>query len=139
MNPENKENDQKVSEIAEQISADIQAGKKPTIVNKFLKNFFFSALRAKDDIKAIEKEIGKLESVSLIMVKGKSILRAQSKKGREDIPMKDEEVVQICKNFKVKQESIDACKSIFVQLNFTTKVISIQQNKLDGTQSILHI
>lgn len=136
---EAKEKEAQAEKAIELISADIAAGKKPTIINKFLKNFFFGALRAKEDIKGMEQKLGKLESVSLIMVKGKSILRAQSKNGREDIPMKDEEVIQICKNFKVKQESIDACKSIFVQLNFSTKVISIQQNKLDGTQTILHI
>jgi hypothetical protein len=104
-----------------------------------MKNFFFGALKAKKEIREVEKSIGSLETVTLIIVKGRNILRAQSKKAKEDIPMTDEEVQTFMKNFNVKQESVDACKSIFVQLNFLTKVISIQQNKIDGTQTNLHI
>ena len=129
----------KLEAITNEISSSVKAGKKPTIINKFMKNFFFGALKAKKEIREVEKSIGSLETVTLIIVKGKNILRAQSKKAKEDIPMTDEEVQTFMKNFNVKQESVDACKSIFVQLNFLTKVISIQQNKIDGTQSNLHI
>lgn len=129
----------KLEAFTNQISSSVKAGKKPTIINKFMKNFFFSALKSKAEIKETEKMIGSLETVTLIIVKGKNILRAQSKTAKEDIPMTDEEVQTFMKNFNVKQESVDACKSIFVQLNFLTKVISIQQNKIDGTQSNLHI
>ncbi len=132
--------DNKTKELATKISSDIQNGKKPTIINKFMKNFFFGALRSKQEIKDVEKVIGKLDAVTLIIVKGKNILRAQSLSGKkEDVPMTEEEIQNILKNFNVKKESVNACKSIFVQLNFTTKIISIQQNKIDGTVSNLYL
>lgn len=133
----NKE--EQLQKLGEQITNDVKQGKKPTIINKFLKNFFFSALKSKKEIKDVEKEIGSLETVTLIISQDRNILRAQSKKGKEDIPMTNEEVQKFCKNFNVKEESVKACKSIFVQLNFLTKVISIQQNKLDGTTTNLYI
>lgn len=133
------ENEEKAKELANKISADIQAGKKPPIINRFMKNFFFGALRSKSEVKAVAKEIGKLDSITLIFIRGKSILRANSKTDKRDINMTDEEVKKLFKQFNVKQESVDNCKTIFVQLNFNTKVIAIEQNKLDGTQSTLYI
>jgi hypothetical protein len=136
---ENKE--QAVKELGNQISADIQAGKKPPIINRFMKHFFFSALKKKKEFKDAEQTIGKLVSVTLILlkVKEKSFIRALGKKDQKDVPMNAEDVDSFYKNFNVTQESIDKCKSIFVQLNFETKIISIQQNYPDGTNSLINI
>jgi len=136
---ENNNQIEKAQKLAENIGNDIRQGRKPTIINKYVKNFFFVTLRGRKDIKGIESMIGKLQFISLMFVPGKSILRCQSKTSHEDIDLTDEEVKQIFKNFSVKQESVDACKSIFANLNFDTKCVVIQQNRKDGTTNTITI
>jgi hypothetical protein len=106
--------------------------KKP-IINKYLRNFFFKAFKARKEFKGVEKSIGKIDNVTIIISKNKNILRAQSGQNREDVPFTDEEISKFLKAINVKQSSVDSCKSIFVMLNFVTQHIHIQQNKFDGT------
>jgi hypothetical protein len=131
--------EEKLNALTQQISAEVADGKKPSAINKYMKNFFFKALKRKPEIKAVEKVIGSLTSITMMMSEKKNLLRAESEKGREDIDMTKEEVEKFLKTFNVKQSSVDDCKSVFVQLNFSTLLLSIQLNKNDGTQENIYI
>ena len=122
------------NKITDMVKEDLAKGKKPTVINKFLKNFFFKSLKAKKEDKEVEKAIGALDNVTIIISKTKNILRAASKEKHEDIAFTPEEMQKFLKSINVKQSTIDLCKSIFVRLDFKTQVISIQQNLIDGTQ-----
>lgn len=122
------------NKITDMVKADLAKGKKPTIINKFLKNFFFKSLKAKKEVKEVEKAIGELDTVTIIISKNKNILRASSGLKKEDIDFTNEEMQKFLKSINVKQSTIDLCKSIFVRLDFKTQIISIQQNLIDGTQ-----
>lgn len=122
------------NKLTEKVKEDLAKGKKPTIINKFLKNFFFKSLKAKKEVKEVEKEIGELDTVTIIISKNKNILRASSGLKKEDIDFTNEEMQKFLKSINVKQSTIDLCKSIFVRLDFKTQIISIQQNLIDGTQ-----
>ena len=131
--------DEKLQKFTDQVGTDLKSGKKPTIINKYLKNFFFKSLRSRAEVKAVEKEMGSIDSVVIIISKGKNILRVQAPTGKKDIPFTEEEMTKFLKNLNVKQSTVDECKSIFVKLDFKTQIISIQQNKLDGTQKNIDI
>jgi hypothetical protein len=66
-------------------------------------------------------------------------LRVQSGEQKKDIPFTEDEMQKFLKSLNVKQSTVDECKSIFVMLNFKTQIISIQQNRLDGTQKNIDI
>lgn len=111
-----------------------QPAKKPVIINKYLRNFFFKAFQARKEFKGVEKEIGAVDKVTIIISKDKNILRAQSGDNKLDTDFTEAEMQKFLKSINVKQETVDNCKSIFVMLNFKTQGIFICQNKLDGTK-----
>lgn len=127
--------DSKIVKLTEEVGKQMEAGKKPTIINKFMKNFFFKAFKARREFKDVEKAIGTVETVTIIISKNKNILRAKNGDKQYDSPFTEEEMSKFLKSLNVKQSTVDACKSIFVMLNFKTQMFSIQQNKLDGTQT----
>lgn len=116
-----------------------QPEKKKPIINKYLRNFFFKAFRARKEFKGVEKEIGKVDAVTIIISKNKNILRAQSGEKKLDTPFTEEEMSKFMKSINVKKETVDSCKSIFVMLDFNTQHIFICQNKLDGTKKEFEI
>ena len=129
----------KLKSFTDTVATDLKAGKKPTIINKYLKNFFFKSLRSRPEVKEVEKQLGTIDNVVIIISKTKNILRVQSGEQKKDIPFTEEEMQKFLKSLNVKQSTVDECKSIFVMLNFKTQIISIQQNRLDGTQKNIDI
>lgn len=113
--------------------------KKKPVINKYLRNFFFKAFKSRKEFKGIEKEIGTIDKVTIIISKSKNVLRAQSGDKKLDEPFTEEEMKTFMKSINVKKETVDSCKSIFVMLDFKTQHIFIQQNKLDGTKKEFEI
>lgn len=111
----------------------------PVKINKYLKNFFFKAFKSRKEFKGIEKEIGTVTAVTIIISKDKNILRAQSGEKKMDTDFTEEEMQKFLKSINVKREKVDSCKSIFVMLNFTNQSIIIQQNKLDGIKKTFEL
>ena len=108
--------------------------KKAIVVNKYLKNFFFMAFKSTPPYKALEKEIGQIDTVTVIISTGKNILRAQSEDKTEDTPFTEEEMKKFLKTLNVKEETVKQCKSIFVMLDMKNQKVFIQQNRIDGTK-----
>lgn len=108
--------------------------KKKRKINKYLRNFFFKSFKSRPELQAVEKHIGSVNAVTIIISKGKNILRAESGDKKEDVDFTQNEMDKLLAAFRVKKETVEECKSIFVRLDFTTQRIFIQQIKLDGTK-----
>ena len=103
------------------------------VIAKSLRRFFFSAFKRRPELKGVAKEIGKIDSVTVIISKGKNILRAKSGEKKRDVDFSQSEIDKLLKSLRVKKETVDACKNIFVMMDFNKLKIFIQQNRLDGT------
>jgi hypothetical protein len=101
-------------------------------VNKYMKNFFFFTFKSRSEFKELRKEMGNIDTVSIIIANGKAILRAKSGEKKVDTPFTDEEMKKFLRHLKVKPQTIEESKSIFVMMDMEKKNIHIQQNKLNG-------
>lgn len=99
-----------------------------------LRILVFSEIKGAE-YKAVEKELGEeILYVTIIFIKEKCLLRCNSlNKQAPDTPFTEKERARMLKMFKVKQETIDACNSIFVCGNMKKKTVLITQNRKDGT------
>ena len=109
-------------------------------INKYLRNFFFNGFKARAEFKGLEKAIGKIDTVNLIMAKDKNVLRAINLVGKkQDSPMTNEEIQKFLRGLGVKQKTIDESKSIIVQLDMNTQICYIQQTRIDGNKKFFEI
>jgi hypothetical protein len=99
-----------------------------------LRILVFSEIKGKE-YKDVEKELGEeILYVTIIFIGQKALLRCNSKnKQAKDTPFTDKERARMLKMFKVKEETIAACNSIFVCGNMKKKTILVTQNRKDGT------
>lgn len=103
-------------------------------LNPYLKNLFFEGFKSGEQYQEVEKNVGKNADVSIIITNGKAILRASKAEIKEDIEFTDKEYTTFLKKFRVKEETVKECKSIFIMLDFENQNIHILQNRLDGTK-----
>jgi len=110
---------------------DKPAIKRPA-VPKHLKHFLFSGIKRRKEFKTIQKEHGKITSLSIIITPEKSILRCTCGKVKQDEPFTEKEMKQLLKMFKVDPAKVEASKHIFVICDFASLKISFLQEKKDG-------
>jgi uncharacterized protein (UPF0128 family) len=103
-------------------------------LNPYLKNLFFEGFKSGEQYQEVERRLGKNADVSIIIQDGKAILRASKAEKKQDIPFTDGEYKTLLKKFRVKEETVKECKSIFLLIDFEAQNIHIQKNKLDGTK-----
>lgn len=110
-------------------------------VNSALKNFFFFAFKRGKRFKALEKEIGHVKSITIIIVPNeKAILRSITADNKKfDSEFTEKELNDFKKTFKIKEETIQQSKVIFAMIDFDLKSIFIQQKKLDGKKTEIAI
>ena len=102
-------------------------------INPALRNFFFFSIKAQGWYKEGKKQIGEIDTISIIITEQKTLMNCESATDKREREMSKEEKLNMMKMFKVKQETLDASKSIFVMLDMKTKRLHIQENKKDGT------
>lgn len=103
-------------------------------LNPYLKNLFFEGFKSGEQYQEVERHVGTNADVSIIIKDGKATLRASKGENKHDIPFLDDEYKTFLKKFRVKEETIKECKSIFILIDFETQNIHIVQNRLDGTK-----
>ncbi len=108
-------------------------------ISPYMRNFFFMAFKARKEYKDVQKELGKIEDISIIITQKKAFLRAMSQDKHEDSDITPEELKKFLKMINVKEEAVKDCKHIFINLDMQNKIIFIQQTKLDGTKKEIEI
>lgn len=103
-------------------------------INAYLKNLFFEGFKSGEQYQEVERHVGKNADVSIIIRDGQAILRASKGDIKHDIPFLDKEYKTFLKKFRVKEETVKECKSIFILIDFETQCINILQNRLDGSK-----
>jgi len=100
-----------------------------------MRHFLFGALKRRPEFKTVQKEAGKVKTVTIIVANGKMILRSETElAGNIDRPFTRKEMIDFCSKINITEEQIDNCKSIFISLNMITKIIHYQSTKKDGTK-----
>ena len=108
-------------------------------LNPFLKNFFFKAFKSRKDYKNAEKEMGTIDTVSIIITPEKAFMRSQSQSQKIDVPIEPDELKTFLKRINVKEQTIKESKSIFVVLEMEKQNIIIRQKKIDDTTKIFEL
>lgn len=103
-------------------------------LNPYLKNLFFEGFRDGEQYKAVERELGEGADISIIIKNGKAVLRASKNEQKEDIDFTKKEYEVFLKRFRVKQETLDACKFIIITIDMEKKTLHITQHRKDGTK-----
>lgn len=102
------------------------------------KNFFFTELAASKEFQDCESVIGKIHSVTIIISKERTYMVSKSLNDMEETDFTEEEKKRMLQTFKVKQSTVDSCRSIFLRLDIIGQTIHIRQNKLDGTKKTIN-
>lgn len=103
-------------------------------LNPYLKNLFFEGFKSGEQYQEVERNVGKNADVSIIIQDGKATLRASKEQKKHDVQFTDSEYKTFLKKFRVKDETVKECKTIFILIDFETQNIHIRQNRLDGTK-----
>lgn len=102
-------------------------------INPMLKNFFFYTFKRKKEFKELSKIHGQIKSVGIILTPEKSTLKITFVSEHiESTPFTEEEIKSFLKVLNVKPETIKESKSVFVVIDFITRVIKVQQVKKTG-------
>lgn len=103
-------------------------------INPYIKNLFFQGFKDGEQYKEVERKLGANAEVSIIIKDGKAVLRASKAEKKQDIDFTDQEYKTMLKKFRVKEETVKECKTIFILFDFEKQNIHIRKNLLDGTK-----